>query len=143
MRILILDDDKALREMLGEALTARGHDVSLFADPTEATVFHGQNCPCVPEDACAEVIIADIVMPSMKGIELVKSLKDNGCWPLSVGNVAIVSGYLTLHYMNELNDMGIQYFRKPFTIRDICEWVDSCKKPCLDNREGTEQSSST
>lgn len=128
MRITILDDDKDLREMLATALSTKGHEVSAFSDPTEVSFFHGDVCPCKPQKSCADVLIADIVMPKIEGIDLIKKLKTDGCWPLSIGNVAIMSGYLTLHYMNELNDMGIHYFRKPFELDEIYKWVEDCKE---------------
>ena len=67
-------------------------------------------------------------MPKMEGIDFVKGLKKDGCWPLNLGNVAVMSGYLTLHYMNELNSMGIHYFRKPFELKDIFSWVEECQE---------------
>jgi YesN/AraC family two-component response regulator len=117
-----------LRNLLKTALSARGHEVHTFADPTEVPFFHGKDCPCKPEDACSDVLLADIVMPKVKGVELIKELKAGGCWPLSIGNVAIMSGHLTLHYMNELHELGIHYFRKPFKLDDICAWVDQCEE---------------
>ena len=126
MRIIILDDDKDLREMLQSALSAKGHDVHAYSDPTEVPFFHGRDCPCVPEQACTDILLADIVMPQIEGVELLKQLKMDGCWPMSVGNVAVMSGYLTLHYMNELHNLGVQYFRKPFQLEEIYSWVDKC-----------------
>ena len=131
MRILILDDDKDLREMLATALSAKGHEVSLFSDPTEVDFFHGNNCPCHPDDSCTDALIADIVMPTVEGIDLIRSLKEKGCWPLTVGNVAIMSGYLTLHYMEELNNMQVHYFRKPFELNEMYNWVAECEKRLL------------
>ncbi len=128
MRIIVLDDDIDLRNLLKTALADKGHDVHVFSDPTEVPFFHGKDCPCKPDDACTDVLIADIVMPQVEGVELIKQLKDGGCWPLSIGNVAIMSGYLTLHYMNELHDLGVQYFRKPFKLDDLCSWIDQCEK---------------
>ena len=67
-------------------------------------------------------------MPKVKGLEFCKQLKEAGCWPISRGNVAIISGYLTIHYMNELNDMGLHYFRKPFELVDIYKWIEQCEE---------------
>lgn len=127
LRILILDDDADIRNLLKTALSEKGHEVQTFSDPTEIPFFHDKSCPCLPEKSCADVLLADIVMPHIEGIDFLKSIKKNGCWPLSIGNVAIMSGYLTLHYMNDLNDMDIQYFRKPFQLQDIYKWVDACE----------------
>lgn len=128
LRILVLDDDPDIRNMLEVALSEKGHEVKTFSDPTEIPFFHDKSCPCRPEDSCADALLADIVMPHVEGIDFLKSIKTQGCWPLSIGNVAIISGYLTLHYMNDLNDMDVQYFRKPFQLQDIYNWADDCVK---------------
>jgi len=135
MRILILDDDKSICDLLKTALEAKGHEVMPYTDPTKAPLRHNESCPCKPEDSCADAILADIVMPHIEGIELIKIIKAAGCWPLSIGNVAIMSGFLTLHYMEDLNDMGVQYFRKPFELGAIYKWVDECSERLAAARE--------
>jgi len=128
VRILILDDDPDIRNLLETALTMKGHEVKTLSDPTEFPLLNDQKCPCEPKDSCTDVLIADIVMPKIEGIEFVRNLKNEGCWPLTLGNVAIMSGYLTLHYMNELNSMSIHYFRKPFEMQEIFNWVEECQE---------------
>lgn len=126
MRILVLDDDKEICKLLENALTLKGHEVTSYTDPTKGPFLHTHDCPCEPNNSCADAIIADIVMPNIEGIDFVKIIKEAGCWPLSIGNVAIMSGYLTLHYMDDLNDMGVQYFRKPFHLDAIYKWAEEC-----------------
>jgi DNA-binding response OmpR family regulator len=133
MRVIVLDDDKDLREMLKTALTAKGHDVQAYSDPTQVPFFHGNDCPCKPEQSCTDILLADIVMPQMEGIDLMRKLKEDGCWPMSLGNVAVMSGYLTLHYMNELHELGIHYFRKPFELEAIYAWIDQCAEKSQDS----------
>lgn len=127
-KVLVFDDDDAIRALLKEALSQKGCEVETYANPTDFPFLHEKNCPCTPEQSCADMIIADIVMPGMEGIDFMRKLKDAGCWPLSQGNVAIISGYLTLHYMEELEALGAQYFRKPFSLDDIYQWVEGCQK---------------
>lgn len=126
LRILVLDDDQDTCNLLETALSAKGHQVSTYTDPIKAPFLHNRNCPCKRHDSCADAILADIVMPNIEGIDFVKILKDEGCWPLSLGNVAIISGYLTIHYMEDLNEMGVQYFRKPFELEAIYKWAEEC-----------------
>ena len=128
LNILIFDDDEAIRNLLKTALEGKGHVVTAFSDPTEFKFFYKLNCSCPQGEPCADVLIADIVMPKVEGIDFCKQLKAAGCWPLAKGNVAIISGYLTIHYMNELNEMGIHYLRKPFEMSAIYEWIEECEK---------------
>ena len=127
LRILVLDDDVEIRKLLKTALAEKGHEVTTLADPTEFPFLNKESCRCQPGAPCADILIFDNVMPNIEGIDLFKKLKSCGCQPLLKGNVAIMSGYLTIHYMNELNELGIHYFRKPFKLKDIYEWVDLCQ----------------
>ena len=127
LKILIFDDDPDIRNLLQTALSSKGHEVTTCADPTEFPLFDKDYCPCDVESPCADILIADIVMPNVEGIEFFKILRKSGCIPLDKGNVAIMSGYLTIHYMNELNALNIHYFRKPFELNEIYTWIDQCK----------------
>jgi len=127
LKILVFDDDENIRNLLKTALESKGHEVTALADPTEFKYFDQLNCPCPVGEPCADVLIADIVMPKIEGIDFCKKLKASGCWPLAKGNVAIISGYLTIHYMNELNELGIHYMRKPFEMKEMFEWIEECQ----------------
>ncbi len=139
LKILVFDDDESIRNLLKTALEAQGHEVTTLSDPTEFKFYNKKDCPCTLNEPCADILIADIVMPNVEGITFYKQLKEAGCLPLARGNVAIISGYLTIHYMNDLNELGIQYFRKPFNLDDIYAWVDECQAriEALDNSEET------
>ena len=127
LKILVVDDDESIRNMLKTALESKGHEVTTLADPTEFKYFDQLSCPCPEGEPCTDVLIADIVMPNIEGIDFCKKLKASGCRPLAKGNVAIISGYLTIHYMNELNDLGIHYMRKPFEMKEMFEWIEQCQ----------------
>ena len=128
LNILVFDDDPDIRNQLKTALEAKGHVVTTLSNPTEFEIFNRKNCPCSPNEPCADILIADIVMPKVEGVEFCKQLRVAGCWLLSRGNVETVSGYLTMHYMNDVNDMGIHYYRKPFELNDIYKWIEQCEE---------------
>jgi DNA-binding NtrC family response regulator len=67
-RILIVDDQDSIREALAEALTFSGHSVIKAANGTEALALF-------PESQ-VELVISDLRMPGMNGIELLKILKN-------------------------------------------------------------------
>lgn len=127
LRILVFDDDAEIRNLLQTALSNKGYEVTTMSDATEFPFISRESCPCPPGEPCADILIADNVMPNIEGIDFFKKLKYKGCQPLVKGNVAIMSGYLTIHYINELNNLGIHYFRKPFSLEDIYDWVELCQ----------------
>jgi DNA-binding response OmpR family regulator len=128
LRVLVIDDDAAICNLLQTALSGQGYEVSTLADPSEFPFINKEACTCPADRPCADIIIADIVMPKVDGVDFFKHLKDTGCFTLNRGNVAIMSGYLTIHYMNVLNNLGIHYFRKPFEMQEIYTWVDECRE---------------
>lgn len=66
-RILVVDDEAAVRTAVGKILSRAGHDVLEAADGKTALTMY-QNDP-------GDVIIMDIYMPEMDGIEATIRLK--------------------------------------------------------------------
>lgn len=66
-RILIVDDDAGVRQVLRSMLTAAGYDVSLAHNGREAMDRLKQ--------AQFDLIITDLVMPEQEGIETIKLLR--------------------------------------------------------------------
>lgn len=67
LRILIVDDEDFVREMIGETLSARKYEIALAAGGQEALDLLAQG----PFD----VVLTDVKMPGMEGLELVKRIK--------------------------------------------------------------------
>jgi len=72
-RILIVDDDVELAEMLREYLEPEGFDVSLAHD--------GQTCLRRDPLDC-DLIVLDVMLPSMSGFEILKSLRQRSQVPV-------------------------------------------------------------
>jgi len=68
-RILAVDDSKTMRDMVSFTLKGAGYEV-LVADD-------GVNAITALKDEDVDLIITDINMPNMNGIELVQKLRDN------------------------------------------------------------------
>jgi CheY-like chemotaxis protein len=67
-KVLVIDDDAAMRRMVVRALSAKGHDV------TEAE--NGLDGLVAMEDAKPAVMITDILMPKTEGIETITKAKE-------------------------------------------------------------------
>lgn len=67
-RILLVDDDAAVRDAFGIVLKMAGHDVTCVDRATEALALQ--------EARPFDLVITDIVMPDMDGLELIRVLAD-------------------------------------------------------------------
>jgi CheY-like chemotaxis protein len=68
-RILVIDDDAHVRDMLRQALERVGYEVACAADAEAATALY--------QDKKTDLIITDIVMPEKDGMEVITEFKRN------------------------------------------------------------------
>jgi CheY-like chemotaxis protein len=71
IRILIIDDEAPVRKMLQEALNGEGYHVREAADGLEALR--------IQRDTPSDLIVIDILMPHMEGIETIMEFRRQ--WP--------------------------------------------------------------
>jgi CheY-like chemotaxis protein len=67
--VLIVDDDKSIREMLDTCLRNTGYEVVTASDGKEAVSVSRETNP--------DLVITDIFMPGMDGLELIRYLRTN------------------------------------------------------------------
>lgn len=73
-RILVVDDDKALAEMLGLVLKGEGFDLTFAADGNEAITAFTQTKP--------DLVLLDLMLPGVDGIEVCKRIRANAGTPI-------------------------------------------------------------
>ncbi|QBR93075.1 response regulator transcription factor [Nocardioides euryhalodurans] len=69
-RVLVVDDDKAVRESLRRSLEFNGYDVALAADGAEALATIATVGP--------DAVIMDVMMPRLDGIEATRAMRSAG-----------------------------------------------------------------
>lgn len=69
-RVLVVDDDKAVRESLRRSLEYNGYDVVLASDGAEALASIGTARP--------DVVVMDVMMPRLGGLETTRALRAAG-----------------------------------------------------------------
>jgi diguanylate cyclase (GGDEF)-like protein/PAS domain S-box-containing protein len=72
LRVLLVDDDKAIQLLIKKLLEKAGHTV--------ATADHGVEALGMIEQFKPQLIITDWTMPQMNGIEFCKALRQNASW---------------------------------------------------------------
>lgn len=70
VRILVVDDEKAIIRLLGQSLSMRGYRVTHFQDPSEALAHFREN----PESV--DLLLTDLTMPRMRGDELGTKIRE-------------------------------------------------------------------
>lgn len=102
-RIIIVDDEKELLEVLSDFLALEGFETVGFTSPTEALAAAQQQE--------FDVLITDLVMPQMSGIELLSACKQID--PDLMG--IIMTGWATIQTTVEAMKAGaFDYLLKPF-----------------------------
>ncbi len=72
VKILVVDDERAVRESLRRALQLEGYEIELAADGREALSVLGE------EDPQPDAVILDVLMPGVDGLEVCRRLRDAG-----------------------------------------------------------------
>jgi len=104
LKIAIVEDDINMRKSLSLALKSEGYEVVEFRNAVDALK---------KLDNSVDLVITDITMPKMDGIEFVKEL--NGKY-----EVIMITGNATLNRAIEALRMGVKDFlTKPFEIEDL------------------------
>ncbi len=115
-RILVVDDDKEIRQMLIEALTLdRLYLVEEAANGIEASIKLGTYRP--------DLLILDIFMPEMDGLEVCRIIKTEP--ELADMQVIITTGYPDHMKLNEVAELGFSnIFSKPFDLWELVKAVE-------------------
>lgn len=110
MRILIVDDEKIKRVTLADDLAAQGHEVDTAADGEEALErLRGR-----PFD----VVVADVKMPRMDGLELLRRIKQGEQAPAT--EVIMMTAYGSIQLAVESMKAGAyDFITKPFRNEDL------------------------
>ena len=108
MKILIVDDEKAIRNTLKEILEFEGHEISLAVDGVEGlSMATSDNY---------DIIFSDIKMPNMDGMELLDKLNESGV----DSSVIMISGHGSIDSAVEAIRKGAyDFIQKPLDLNRI------------------------
>lgn len=109
--VLVVDDEKSLRRMLRQLLEGAGWLVFEACDGNEALR--------ILDEHGADLVIVDIIMPGMDGIETIMAIRrrspDLAIIAMSGGGAAH-----KIDYLETARKLGANYIlRKPFTVEEV------------------------
>jgi two-component system response regulator MprA len=107
-RVLVVDDDRAVRESLRRSLEFNGYDVALAADGAEALAGIAAAAP--------DVVVMDVMMPRLDGLETTRALR-------TAGNdlpILVLTARDAIGDRVEGLDAGADdYLTKPFALQEL------------------------
>jgi DNA-binding response OmpR family regulator len=121
LRAIICEDHPAVREVLRLLCERRGYEVFAFAHPGLCPLHTIGQCPCGPGGACADLILSDLQMPEVDGIEFVEVLLAKRC---VAPHIALMSGGWTDTGRARAVGLGCRLFTKPFDMMELLAWFD-------------------
>ncbi len=131
-RVLIFDDDELIRSLLWRVFDSRGYEVFTYQDPAACPLHVAKGCACKQKVACTDVLISDLDMPKVNGLDFVESQAAKGCL---CKHIALISGGWSNESLLRAGKLGCKVFEKPFSIDQLTAWLDEIEKEIDPDRE--------
>ena len=106
-RILLVDDERQITRVLRSSLESQGYEVAIAHDGEEALRAYQQFAP--------DLVITDLAMPNMDGVELTKALRKLGATPIIVLSVREQD----VSKVQALDFGADDYMTKPFSTPEL------------------------
>ncbi|HUG80070.1 MAG TPA: HD domain-containing phosphohydrolase [Bryobacterales bacterium] len=118
--VLVVDDDASIRDYLAEVLRGKGYDCRCFSESLAALSYLNSQNPS------ADLVLADISMPGMSGIDLLREVKElDPDMP-----VILISGLYELALAVDALEAGADdYLKKPVRPNDVLALVSRYLEP--------------
>lgn len=114
-RILVVDDEVGIRELLSEILYDEGHTVELAENAAEARAARQRKRP--------DLVLLDIWMPDIDGVSLLREWGSQGLLDMPV---VMMSGHATVDTAVEATRIGaVDFLEKPITLQKLLKTISA------------------
>ncbi len=121
-RILIVEDQLYNQLLISQVLELEGYEVELISDGK--TMLDTINSPLVISPNLPNLILMDIQLPEVDGLELIKKIKAHSIWH-SVPVIAVTAMAMAGDQERCLNAGASAYLSKPLNIQEMIDFVKS------------------
>ncbi|OFZ73809.1 MAG: hypothetical protein A2W04_03595 [Betaproteobacteria bacterium RBG_16_64_9] len=119
-RILVIEDDRSLRELLRVHLTALGHAVRIAPDAAEGIRHLLSHLP--------DLVLSDVNMPYMNGLELLRAIRGDDISRHIP--VVLLTARTDDETWAEAMRLGVtRYVTKPVQLQELVQAVERALKP--------------
>ncbi len=127
-RVLVVDDDRAVRESLRRSLVFNGYDVHLAGDGAEALAGIGAVAP--------DVVVMDVMMPKLDGLETTRALRAAGN---DVPILVLTARDAVGDRVEGLDAGADDYLTKPFALEELLARLRALLRRVTPVEEGAEE----
>jgi two-component system OmpR family response regulator len=127
-RLLVVDDELNIRELLSATLRFAGFDVDVAADGREALAKVEKDRP--------DLLVLDVMMPGLDGLSVLRRLRENA---LDVPVLLLTARDATEDKVAALNVGADDYITKPFSLEEVIARVRAVLRRAGDRGPGAEQ----
>lgn len=114
-KLLLVDDDQSVLELMTEILTDFGHYVTSVPNASHALKHF------TPAGQTFDLLITDICMPGMNGVELIKAVRaHNRTLP-----IIAISGFSEPEAQNEIARYDARMLAKPIDFLTLQQTIDA------------------
>jgi len=114
-RIMIVDDEEEIADLTRDILSHEPYEIE--------TVYNGKECLRRVEDFKPDLILLDIMMPSMDGWQVFEELEKRGL--LERTKVALFTVKTVSEEERVRKELVLHYIQKPFYVRYLLEEIES------------------
>ena len=123
-KILVVDDDTALAEMIGIVLRAEGFDLAFCADGAEAIAAFRAAEP--------DLVLLDLMLPGMNGIQVCAKIREESGIPI----IMLTAKSDTADVVKGLESGADDYVVKPFNPKELVARIRTRLRPTPDGASG-------
>ena len=116
-RILVVDDDTALAEMIGIVLRTEGFETTFCADGSKAMDIWLQSRP--------DLVLLDLMLPGMDGIEICTKIREESGVPI----IMLTARTDTADVVRGLESGADDYIVKPFNPKELVARIRTRLRP--------------
>ena len=128
LRVLVVDDDRAVRESLRRSLEFNGYDVALAGDGAEALASISGTRP--------DAVVMDVMMPRLDGVEATRALRTAGH---DVQILVLTARDAVGDRVEGLDAGADDYLTKPFALQELLARLRALLRRVVPHEEGGDE----
>jgi CheY-like chemotaxis protein len=107
VKVLVIDDQPLLRDVLAEFLELLGHEADLAVDGPEGLARF--------DSSVHQLVLTDFLMPGLTGLEVAEAIRARSC----TTPIVMISGFAKPDAKRRAVEAGLRFVRKPLAVAEF------------------------